>query len=114
MRFMQTLERRFEVPVGFSDHTTGSEAAVTAVALGASMVEKHFTLDRSLPGPDHAMSLEPTQLASRAGDPDRGGLLGSAEKVLAEDELRVAKIVVAVRGARAIDAGEALGDDNVV
>lgn len=60
---MATLRQAFGVPVGWSDHTMGIHIAVAAAALGASVVEKHFTLDRSLPGPDHCASLEPGELA---------------------------------------------------
>lgn len=62
LRAMRTLGDKFNLPAGWSDHTTGSEIAVAAVALGACVVEKHFTLDRSLPGPDHQASLEPREL----------------------------------------------------
>jgi N,N'-diacetyllegionaminate synthase len=62
LRAMQTLKRAFGLPVGYSDHTPGIEVAIAAVALGAEVIEKHFTLDRSLPGPDHAASLEPDEL----------------------------------------------------
>jgi N,N'-diacetyllegionaminate synthase len=61
---METLARVFDVPVGFSDHTLGHEAALAAVALGAAVVEKHLTLDRAATGPDHAASLEPPAFAS--------------------------------------------------
>jgi sialic acid synthase SpsE len=64
LRAMASLRRRYRVPVGLSDHTPGVEASVAAVALGASIIEKHFTLDRCLPGADHAMSLEPSELGS--------------------------------------------------
>lgn len=59
---MQTMSTAFQVPVGYSDHTLGLEASLAAVALGACVIEKHFTLDRRLPGPDHAASLEPDEL----------------------------------------------------
>lgn len=59
MRKILSLKAHFNVPVGFSDHTEGIDAAVTAIALGACVVEKHFTLDRSLPGPDHKFSADP-------------------------------------------------------
>jgi N-acetylneuraminate synthase len=62
LRAMQTLAQAFGVPIGFSDHTQGLEIALAAVALGACVIEKHFTLDWTLPGPDHAASLEPDQL----------------------------------------------------
>ena len=64
LRAMQTLETAFGIPVGFSDHTPGVEVSLAAVALGACVVEKHFTLDRSLPGPDHQSSLEPGELTA--------------------------------------------------
>jgi N-acetylneuraminate synthase len=62
LRAMETMRARFGVPVGYSDHTEGLTAALAAVALGAAVIEKHFTVDRALPGPDHAASLEPDEL----------------------------------------------------
>lgn len=59
LRAMGTLRKEFGVPVGFSDHTLGAEVSLAAVALGAAMLEKHLTLDRTLSGPDHRASLEP-------------------------------------------------------
>ena len=59
---MKSLKEKFKVSVGYSDHTPGIEVPIAAVALGARIIEKHFTLDRSLPGPDHAASLEPNEL----------------------------------------------------
>ena len=64
LRAMQTLRAAFGRPVGFSDHTIGIDVGVAAVALGACVIEKHFTLDRSLPGPDHQASLDPGELAA--------------------------------------------------
>lgn len=63
VRAMQTIQTEFGVKVGFSDHTEGYDAAVAAVSLGATIIEKHFTLSRHLNGPDHRASLEPWQLA---------------------------------------------------
>ena len=62
LRAMLTIESKLGVKVGYSDHTLGIEVAVAAVALGASVKEKHFTLNRTLPGPDQAASLEPKEL----------------------------------------------------
>jgi len=62
LRALHTLKAAFGFPVGYSDHSPGIEIAVAAVAMGASVIEKHFTLDRSMPGPDHAASLEPRDL----------------------------------------------------
>jgi len=59
---MKTIRNKLNVPVGYSDHTIGIEVPIAAVAMGATIIEKHFTLDRSLPGPDHAASLEPEEL----------------------------------------------------
>lgn len=64
LRAMNTIAARCRVKVGFSDHTEGIEAAIAAVALGATVIEKHFTLDRDLPGPDHRASLTPDELAA--------------------------------------------------
>lgn len=64
LRAMSTIGQAFGVPVGYSDHTNGTEVAIAAVALGARVIEKHFTLDRTLPGPDHRASLEPDELAA--------------------------------------------------
>lgn len=62
LRCIQTLKNAFNLSVGFSDHTQGISAAVAATALGAEIIEKHFTLDKNLPGPDHKASLEPSEL----------------------------------------------------
>jgi len=63
LRSMLTMREAFGLPVGYSDHTEGIAVSVAAAALGASVLEKHFTLDRTLPGPDHKASLEPGELA---------------------------------------------------
>jgi N-acetylneuraminate synthase/N,N'-diacetyllegionaminate synthase len=64
LRTIPAMARAFGTPVGFSDHTTGEVCAIAAVALGACVIEKHLTLDRSAPGPDHAASLEPYEMAA--------------------------------------------------
>ena len=62
LRAMMAIQNNFDVQVGYSDHTLGIEVPIAAVALGAKIIEKHFTLDRTLPGPDHVASLEPNEL----------------------------------------------------
>ena len=62
LRAIQSIHAAFGVAVGYSDHTQGIEVAIAAVAMGATVIEKHFTLDRNLPGPDHQASLEPAEL----------------------------------------------------
>lgn len=64
LRAMETLRKAFALPVGYSDHTAGIEVSVAAAALGACILEKHFTLDRNVEGPDHKASLEPDELAA--------------------------------------------------
>ena len=68
LRAMLSLGAHFGVPVGYSDHTEGIAVAVAAAALGATVLEKHFTLDKSLPGPDHRASLTPDELRRLVGD----------------------------------------------
>lgn len=62
LRAMQTMKEAFKCPVGYSDHTMGTEIPIAAVAMGAEIIEKHFTLDRNMDGPDHKASLEPHEL----------------------------------------------------
>ena len=62
LKAMQTIANTFKIAVGYSDHTLGIEVPIAAVAMGAMIIEKHFTLDRTLPGPDHKASLEPDEL----------------------------------------------------
>ena len=64
LRAMATLTQAVRVPVGFSDHTTGTAVPIAAAALGAAVIEKHFTLDRALPGPDHAFAVTPEELSA--------------------------------------------------
>ena len=62
LRAMQTIANTFKVDVGYSDHTLGIEVDIAAVAMGAKVIEKHFTLDKTMEGPDHKASLEPDEL----------------------------------------------------
>jgi N,N'-diacetyllegionaminate synthase len=62
LKAMLAIKQHFEMPIGYSDHTLGIEVPIAAVALGATVIEKHFTLDRSMEGPDHKASLDPTEL----------------------------------------------------
>jgi sialic acid synthase SpsE len=85
---MANLAMVLEVPVGYSDHTTGWDICLAAVALGAAVIEKHFTLDRALPGPDHAASLEPDQLKAMVREIRRvEAALGDGVKVPRAEEL---------------------------
>jgi N,N'-diacetyllegionaminate synthase len=64
LRAMETIRKELGIPVGYSDHTQGIEVSIAAAALGATVIEKHFTLDRNMEGPDHKASLEPNELAA--------------------------------------------------
>ena len=93
LRAMHTMAEAFQVPVGYSDHTTGIEISIAAVALGACIIEKHFTLDRNLPGPDHRASLEPSELGTLIQGIRRvGAALGDGKKVPADSELETARV----------------------
>ena len=61
LRAIKTIEEEFNCPIGYSDHTDGIDAAIIAVGIGATVIEKHITLDKKLPGPDHKASLEPNK-----------------------------------------------------
>jgi len=86
---MNAIKKEFNVQVGYSDHTLGIEVPIAAVALGATVIEKHFTLDRKMVGPDHAASLEPNELIQMVKSIRNIELaLGSAVKQASESELK--------------------------
>lgn len=94
LRAMVTLRESFRVPVGYSDHTTGIEVALAAVALGAKVIEKHFTLDRGMPGPDHRASMEPDGLKGLVRKiRNIETALGDGGKVPAESERKNRKLL---------------------
>lgn len=115
LRAMLTMREAFDVPVGYSDHTLGAEACLAAVALGATIVEKHLTLDRELPGPDHRASMEPAELHALI-DSIRivESTLGDGRKQPAPGEAQIAavarKSVVALIDIR---AGTTIASDHV-
>jgi N,N'-diacetyllegionaminate synthase len=116
LRAMQTMRSAFDVPVGFSDHTEGIDVTLAAVALGACVIEKHFTMDRTLPGPDHRASLEPAELRELVRSIRRvENALGSGRKVPAPSEIETAKVARrSLVAARDIPAGATLERDMVV
>ena len=108
LRAMQTLADLFETPVGYSDHTEGIEIALAAAALGACVIEKHFTIDHGLPGPDHKASLQPSELASMVvGIRKVESALGDGEKRPSAAEASTAAVArKSLVAARALKAGE--------
>jgi N-acetylneuraminate synthase/N,N'-diacetyllegionaminate synthase len=112
---METLRKAFRVPVGYSDHTPGIEVPIAAVALGAEVIEKHFTLDKNLPGPDHKASLDPEEFMQMVSAIRRvESALGDGIKRPAECERKnmtiARKSLVALRDIR---PGERLTGDMV-
>jgi N,N'-diacetyllegionaminate synthase len=115
LRAMQSLHTAFGVDVGYSDHTQGIEVAIAAVAMGASVIEKHFTLDRTLPGPDHQASLEPVELrAMVAAIRNIEAALGDGIKRLTPSEARNKPVArKSLAACREIKAGEVFTVENL-
>jgi N,N'-diacetyllegionaminate synthase len=115
LRVIDTLRRAFDLPVGYSDHTIGIEIACAAVALGATVIEKHFTLDRNLPGPDHKASLEPDELTALVQSIRHIELaMGSSRKAPTASELPNRTVARrSLVAARPIKAGEVFGPNNL-
>jgi N,N'-diacetyllegionaminate synthase len=116
LKAMHTIAAALQLPVGYSDHTTGIEVPVAAVALGAAMIEKHFTLDKTMQGPDHLASLEPAELKAMVSAIRNTELAvaGSGEKIPSPSEIK--NITVArksIVAAAAIKAGETFTAGNL-
>lgn len=115
LRAIQSMRDYYKLEVGYSDHTKGVEVPVAAVALGATIIEKHFTLSRSMKGPDHKASLEPKELSEMIS------YIRNIEKALGNGEKRpsyseIKNIVVArksIVAKKAIRAGEEFTEDNI-
>jgi N,N'-diacetyllegionaminate synthase len=112
---MTSIAKAFGVRVGYSDHTQGIEVAIAAVALGASVIEKHFTVSRELPGPDHQASLEPAELKAMVSAIRNIELaMGDGIKRPAVRELQNRQVVrKSIVSARAIAAGETFSAENL-
>jgi N,N'-diacetyllegionaminate synthase len=115
LKAMRTLQERFGVEVGYSDHTAGIEVPVAAVALGASVIEKHFTLDKHMEGPDHRASLEPGELSSMvASIRNIEKALGNGIKTPSRSERKNIDIARKSIVARcAITKGDLFSEDNI-
>ena len=115
LRAMQSIQTELSVAIGYSDHTLGIEVAVAAVAMGATVIEKHFTLDRTLPGPDHKASLEPVELKTMVSSIRNIELaLGDGVKQLAPSEAK--NILVArksIVASKDIQIGEKFSAENL-
>ena len=116
LKAMQTIQKEFDVSVGYSDHTLGIEVDIAAVAMGASMIEKHFTLDKAMKGPDHIASLEPKELkAMVTAIRNIEKAIGKNIKTVSPSERENKNIVRKSITARySIKKGERLTEDNLI
>lgn len=115
LRAMLTLKEKFGLRVGYSDHTLGDEVAIAALSLGAKVIEKHYTLDRNMEGPDHLASTEPDEFArlvERIRNIEMA--LGTGEKKPTDNEKDISKVVTKrIVAKRKISKGEKLTADNL-
>lgn len=115
LRAMPALKERFGIETGYSDHTPGIEVPVAAVALGATVIEKHFTLDKTMEGPDHRASLEPHELKAMVrAIRNIEQALGSAEKDITPSEAKNRAVArKSIVAARPIGRGETFTEENL-
>lgn len=93
LNVMDALKKNFKVPVGYSDHSIGNDAAILSIGKGACVLEKHFTLDKNLPGPDHLASSTPKEFSDLVDSIRRAEIiLGSSVKKIQKEEIEMAKI----------------------
>lgn len=115
IRAMQEMRDKFHVSIGYSDHTKGIEVPIAAVALGASVIEKHFTINRNMEGPDHKASLEPDELKAMVSAIRHIELaMGNGHKKVSESERKNISIArKSIVAACCIKKGEILTEDNL-
>ena len=115
LKAMDTMKEAFGLPVGYSDHTKGIEIPIAAVARGACVIEKHFTLDRNMEGPDHKASLEPQELAEMVRTiRNVEQAIGDGIKKVSASELKNQDIArKSIIAAKVIKAGETFTEENV-
>lgn len=112
---MITMKNAFKLPVGYSDHTKGIEVPIAAVAMGAKVIEKHFTLDRNMEGPDHLASTEPDEFKKMVESiRNIEKAMGNGEKVPTMSEIDISKVVFKrIVASKEIKAGEVLSEENI-
>lgn len=115
LKAMQSIRKAFQVKVGYSDHTRGIEISLAAVALGACVIEKHFTLDRDMKGPDHKASLEPLELEALVkGIRNIEKAMGDGKKMPSQSEAKNINIVrKSIVASRDIASGELFSAENI-
>lgn len=115
LKAMLTLKEAFKIPVGYSDHTEGIEVPVAAVVMGAKVIEKHFTLDRNMEGPDHLASTEPAEFKKMV-DSIRNieKAFGTGEKLPTKSEIDISKVVLKrCVASKKIKTGEIFNENNL-
>ena len=115
LKAMETIGNTFDISYGYSDHTLGIEVDIAAVAMGASVIEKHFTLDKTMEGPDHKASLEPNELVSmvKAIRNIELALGSSVKKPSTSEKPNIAIARKSIVAKKAIKIGELLTEDNL-
>lgn len=115
LKAMQTISRKLGVKVGYSDHTLGIEVPIAAVALGATIIEKHFTLDRNMEGPDHKASLEPGELKAMVkAIRNIENALGSQEKTVTDSERKNREVArKSIVASTSIKKGDLFSETNI-
>ena len=115
LRAMETIKKEFGVSIGYSDHTEGLEVSIAAVALGATVIEKHFTMDKNLEGPDHKASLNPIELKQMVkGIRNISAAMGVAYKAPSNSEQKNIPIArKSIVAAKAIKKGDLFSEDNL-
>lgn len=115
LKAMLTLSNAFKIPIGYSDHTKGIEVPVAAVALGAKVIEKHFTLDKNMEGPDHLASTEPDEFKNMVeAIRNIEVALGTGEKTPQKSEIEISKVVTKrCIASKSINVGDVFSSDNV-
>lgn len=115
LRAMLTLKEAFHLPVGYSDHTVGRDVAISAVTLGANIIEKHFTLDCNMEGPDHAASTEPAEFAELVNSiRNVENFLGDGIKRATVAEKEISKVVTKrIVASKVIEVGEPFSANNL-
>lgn len=116
MDVMNTLSQAFQFPVGYSDHSVGSEAAILSIAYKAKVIEKHFTLDNSFDGPDHLASTTPIEFSSLVSSIRKAeSILGSPVKKIQEEEIQMSKVSrKSMHFSRDMNSGEVVQKEDIV
>ncbi len=115
LKAMLTMREAFKIPVGYSDHTKGIEVPIAAVAMGASVIEKHFTLDKNMEGPDHLASTEPDEFKKMVESIRHiEKAMGNGVKTPTKSEKDISKVVLKrIVASKEIKTGELLSEENI-